>query len=401
VIKVASRRAAVVLAGSALALAGGLVPAQAATSGWRIDATYAIRGSSNLLTDVAAVSPSDAWATGLVGKTSGSSLPQTLIKHWTGKAWRPVTLPAKIARKWAQQDAILPAIGAVSARNVWVFGGFEGGYLRLDGSHWSIGQLPGAGSANTGALVLIDAVKVFSGSNVWAFGEQSSPSSSLEVSAPYAAHYDGKKWVQVSVPGSGTITAVAAVSPNDMWAIEGGLSVFGASLSSGPTPPVVIHWTGSWETASPQPSLTATDQLTSAVAEPNGDVWFGGSANNKKKGTTPLAVETNGTVWSPVKDLPMRATSADWELGAMTPDGSGGIWALAQADSGQTAQIWRLHRGSWSRVSPAFGKRRWTLFALALVPRTRSVWAVGAVLIGKASSGTADGLIAVDGSPSR
>jgi hypothetical protein len=402
VIKVASRRAAVVLAGSALALAGGLVPAQAATSGWRIDATYAIRGSSNLLTDVAAVSPSDAWATGIVGKNSGSSL-QTLIEHWTGKAWRPVTLPAKIARKWAQQDTILPALGAVSASKIWVFGGFEGGYLRLNGGRWSIGQLPGGGSATSGGLVLIDAVKVFSSNNVWAFGEWSSPSSTLETSAPYAAHYTGRKWVQVPVPGSGTITAVAAASSNGMWAIEGGLSYFGTSISSGPTPPVVIHWTPSagWQDdASQQPPLMASDQLSSVVAEPNGDVWFGGSAHNKKKGTTPLAAEWNGSAWS-VKDLPTRATSADWDLDAMTPDGSGGIWALAQASSGQTAQIWRLHRGSWSRVSPAFGKRRWTLFALALVPHTRSVWAVGAVLIGKASSGTADGLIAVDGSPSR
>jgi hypothetical protein len=396
-IKLASRRAAIVLAGSALALAGGLVPAQAATSGWRIDATYAIRGSSNIFTDVAAVSPSDAWVTGLIG-TSGSSAPQTLIKHWTGKAWRPVTLPAKIARKWAQQDAILPVVGAVSARNAWVFGGFDGGYLRLDGSRWSLGQLPGGGSATSGAFVLIDAVKVFSSNNVWAFGEWSSPSSSLQTSAPYAAHYTGGKWVQVAVPGSGTITAVAATPSGDMWAVEGGLSVFGVAFSSGPTPPVVLQWkAGSWREASKQPSLRSTDQLSSAAAEPNGDVWFGGSANNKKKGTTPLAAEWNGSTWS-VKDLPTRATSADWNLGAMTQDGSGGIWALAEASSGQTAQIWRLQRGSWSHVSAAFGKRRWTLLALALVPRTRSVWGVGAVLVGKSSSGTADGLIAVDGS---
>jgi hypothetical protein len=391
VIKTASCRAAIVLAGSALALAGGLVPAQAATSGWRIDTTFAVRGSSNLLTGVTAVSPSDAWAAGLIGKASGSSAPQTVLKHWTGKAWRPVTPPAKIARAWARQDGLLPVVGAASARNVWVFDGFEGRYLRLDAGRWSIGRLPGAGSANTGALLIIDAVKVFSGSNVWAFGQQDSQ----QVSAPYAARYNGHTWVRVNVPGSGTMTAVAAASSSDMWAIEGGLSFFGSQISSGPTPPVVLHWTAStgWQKAI-QPSLVASDQLSSVVAEPNGDVWLGGSANNNAKGTTPLTVEWNGTSWSSATDLPMRATSAGWGLGAMTPDGSGGIWALAQAGGGQRAQIWRLHGTSWSRVSPAFGKRRWTLEALALVPHTRSVWAVGAVLPSKSS---ADGLIAIDG----
>ena len=393
-IKVASRRAAIVLAGSALALAGGLVPAQAATSGWRIDTTFAIRGSSSILTGVTAVSPSDAWATGLFGQISGNSPPQTLIKHWTGKVWRPVTLPAKIARAWARQTPILPVIGAASARSAWVFGGFRGGYLRLNGGRWSIGRLPGAGSATSGTLVFIDAVKVFSSRNVWAFGERDSVSSSLPVSAPYAAHYDGHKWLHVTVPGTSAITAVAAASSSEMWAIEGGLNFFSVPFSSGPTP-VVLQWTAStgWQKAATQPVLRTNDQLSSVVAEPNGDVWFGGSRTNKAKGTTPLAAEWNGASWSLAK-LPLHATSTDWALGAMTPDGSGGIWALAQAGDGQRAQIWRLHGTTWSRVGPAFGKQRWTLVALTLVPRTRSVWAVGAVLPSKSST---DGLIAVDG----
>jgi hypothetical protein len=387
------------VAGSALTLAVGLVPAQAATTGWRIDTTVAsARGSSNLLTDVTAVSRSDAWATGLVDNTSGGSLPQTYIRHWTGKAWRAVTLPAKIARKWASQDAFISQIGAVSASNVWVFGGVAGDYLRLDGGRWSLGRLPGAGSATSGVIIQIDAVKVFSSTNVWAFGGRDTVSGTQEVAGPYAAHYTGDKWVRVSVPGSAAITAVSAASSKEMWAVEGSDSFFGVSVTSGPTPPVVLNWTASagWQDdASLQPPLVASDQLSSVVAEPNGDVWFGGSANNKKKGTTPLAAEWNGSAWS-VKDLPMRATSADWELGAMAPDGSGGIWATAV--DGTAARIWHLQGATWSQVSPAFGKHQWILQALALVPRTRTVWAVGAVLIGKASSGTADGLIAVDGS---
>jgi hypothetical protein len=219
VIKLASRCAAVVVAGSALTLAVGLLPAQAATTGWRIETTVAVRGSETLFAGVAASSPADAWATGFSAKDKGTSSPKPLIRHWTGKAWRSVTLPAKVARAWANVAPVDALVGAASARSVWVFGSFTGSYLRLSGSRWSLGQLPGV-SEKSGALVLIDAVKVINGTNVWAFGERDSVSGSQEVSAPYAAYYNGHKWAKVTVPGTGAITAVAAVSSSDIWAVE-------------------------------------------------------------------------------------------------------------------------------------------------------------------------------------
>jgi hypothetical protein len=400
-IKLTSRRAAIVLAGSALALAGGLVPAQAATSGWRIDTTLAVHGRVTLFSSVAASSPTDAWVTGLLGQTEtkGNSPLQIVIRHWTGKAWRPVTLPRKVAATWADAGPLLPQVGAVSVGDVWVFGTLTGAYLRLSGGQWTVGRLPGAGSDVRGVLLDIAAVKVFSSTNVWAFGERDSVSASQEVFKPYAAHYNGHKWVRVAVPGSGTITAVAAASSSEMWAVEDEQSPLGSSISSGPNPPVVLHWTAStgWQDAAQQPPLRTGDQLTSAVAEANGDVWFGGSAKNKAKGTTPLAAEWNGTSWS-VSDLPMRATSANWQLAGMTPDGTGGIWALAVASNRAMERIWH-HGATWSPTRPAFGKRRCVLEALALVPRTRSVWGVGAVIGSKstATNLTANGLIAVDG----
>jgi hypothetical protein len=421
VIKLASRCAAVVVAGSALTLAVGLLPAQAATTGWRTDATLAVRGEDSIITSVAASSPSDAWATGFAVKTNGTALPQAVIRRWTGKAWRTVTLPAKIGREWAGRGAIGGPVGAASARSVWIFGDFAGGYLRLDGSRWSLGQLPGA-SKKSGAVVLIDAVKVFSGTNVWVVGERLSASG---VATPYAAHYNGREWSTTVVPalpsGGGDITAVAAVSSGDLWAVESGVTsppvaansaVAKSALAASPAArlaaarlragasaaasSVVLQWTAStgWQKASQQPSLAASDQLSSVVAEPNGDVWVGGAANNKKKGTTPLATEWNGTSWS-VKDLLGKASSADWELGSMAPDGTGGIWALAANETSGAERIWHLHGTTWSQARPAFGKHQWILEALAVVPGTHSAWAVGAVRVGKSG---ANGLIAVDGS---
>jgi hypothetical protein len=432
VIKTASRRAAIVLAASALTLVAGLLPAQAATAGWRTDATFAVRGEVSTFIDVAASSPADAWAVGFAAKTPGTSVPQPIIRHWTGRTWRLVTLPAKIRRELASQDAIFSVVGAASASKVWIFN-FADDYLRLDGSRWSLGQLPGA-SQKSGALVLIDAAEVFSGNDVWAFGLRISASL---VETPYAAHYDGRTWSRVTMPGlpgGALVTAVAAVSSGDIWAAESGLLGIPASVAvrsavgrsvvarsavaaspgarlavarlraarlraaasdSAASSQVVLHWTAKtgWQDAAQQPNLNLTDQLVTGVAERDGHVWFGGSANNSANGTSSLTAEWNGTSWS-VSDLPGKASSALWQLEAMTPDGAGGIWALAQDSNSGAERIWHLQGANWSQARPHFGKHPWDLEALALVPRARSVWAVGAVEVSKSS---VKGLIAVDG----
>lgn len=427
-INFASRSAAIVLAGTALTLAAGMVPAQAATTGWRTDATFAVRGKVSIVVSVGTSSPSNAWASGISAKAKGTALPQPVIRHWTGKSWRLVTLPAKIAKRWASQVPVLTLVGVSSARSVWVFNSLQGSYLRLNGNRWSVGHLPGA-SQTSGALVEIDAVKVFSGTDVWAFGARTTFSGTQVLSAPYAARYNGRTWERMTVPalpsGGGAITAVAGVSGNDFWAVEGtqgssGLSALAASnpavakpaVAASPAarlaaerlraaapaaaPPVVLQWTSAgWQDAAPQPNLTASDQLTSGVAEPNGDVWFSGSASNSANGTSPITTQWNGTSWSPVSDLPGKASSADVQVVAMAPDGTGGIWALVVNSSTGAERILHQHGTTWSQVRPAFGKHRWELVGLALVPRTHSVWGVGAVQGSSRSS--VNGLIAIDG----
>ena len=426
-IKRASLGAAIVLTGSALTLAAvGLLPAQAATTGWRTNATVAVRGSGTIFTGVAASSASNAWAAGFTAKLTGTTPPRPIIRHWTGKTWRPVTLPAKTAKAWANQIPILTLVGASSARSVWFFNSLLGSYLRLNGSRWSIGHLPGA-SENSTASVMINAVKVFSRTNVWAFGERITVSAGQALSVPYAAHFNGSKWSRVTVPalpsGGGAITAVAAVSSNDIWAVESALSSAGpgplavansavtkSAVAASPAArsavgrlraatttaaaPVVLQWTPSagWQDAAQQP-FTASDQLTSGVAEPGGQVWFGGSASNTANGTSPLTAEWDGTSWS-VADLPGTATSADVQVVAMAPDGTGGVWAVPVNINTGKERIWHRHGATWSQVNPAFGKHPWELIALALAPRTHSVWGVGGVQVSKSS---VNGLIAVDG----
>ena len=104
--------------GSAVALVGGMLPAQAATTGWRSVAKVSVKGEVTLLTGVDAVAKGDAWAVG-GAVTSKDTEPVGLIEHWAGKSWKRVTLPAAVARAWNGDAGLsFPVAGASSATNV-------------------------------------------------------------------------------------------------------------------------------------------------------------------------------------------------------------------------------------------------------------------------------------------
>ena len=399
-IMLTSRRAALVLAGSAVALVGGVLPAQAATTGWRSVAKVSVKGEQTLLTGVDAVSKGDAWAVGGAATTKGTK-PVGIIERWAGKSWQRVTLPAAVAKKWnADSGVSFPVVGASSARNVWAFGenlassSGSDGYLRLNGRKWTVGNLPGTSIAS-GNLVVITATRVISGKDVWVFGGKLKATASGESFAPYAAQYNGHKWISKSVPGDGAIVGVSEISAGNMWAAIGTPQIFAAP--GGPaTTPSVDQWNGkSWQTAAVQPTsaLPAGASLDSILAERGGHVWIGGGATNTKGGTTEFAAELTGSTWT-VSTLPAKASSGDYALTSMAPDSDGGIWAVAGGLEAPNIRIWHLTGGAWTGPSsPSFGSSHRTLFQLAAVPGTSSVWGVGAVERGS----TAAGLIALVG----
>src|SRR5271165_5584983 len=166
-IKSSSRRAAVVLSGSAIALTAAMLPAQAAASGWRVNSELAVRGGASVVSSVDAVSPRDAWASGFSARKKNPN-PEFVLRHWAGKSWLTVRLPAKIAKRWNSSLPVDTQVAASSASDVWIFGGSVGGhYLHRDGKRWSTGSLPGGSG---GSLVEILAARGLGKSNAWAFG---------------------------------------------------------------------------------------------------------------------------------------------------------------------------------------------------------------------------------------
>ncbi|HEY2639322.1 MAG TPA: hypothetical protein VGI66_05505 [Streptosporangiaceae bacterium] len=391
-IKSLPRRAVVVLAGSAIGLTAVMLPAQAVTSGWRINAEFAARGTFNIIFGVDAVSARDAWAAGF-SQNSKRPTPTTVLKHWTGTSWHAVTLPARLAKRWNSGFPLFTHIAASSARDVWVFTSILHGadYLHLNGARWSLGRLPGGNSID------ITAARDFSKHDAWAFGGTLNLASPTLVAVPYAAHFNGRRWTARKLPGKGAITAVSAVSPSSIWAVVGRPSPLDPVLPAGSTRPLVLHWTAAagWQQAAVQPVLPPGANLTSVVAEPDGTVWIGGSAKNGAKGTTAFAAKwtTGASSWTLARLG--GASPGKWTLADMAPDGRGGIVGLAVAINvkGEPERLWQLTGSTWSRVTPNFGKHKWVLAQLAAVPGTASVWGVGALRVGA----SANGLIAIDG----
>ncbi len=359
-IKLTSRRAALVLAGSAVALVGGMLPAQAATTGWRSVARVSVKGDIALLTGVDAVAKSDAWAVG-GAVTSKDTKPVGIIEHWTGKSWRRVTLPASVAKAWnADSGLSFPVVGASSASNVWAFSqdfasskGSDG-YLRLSGRKWTVGTLPGT-SVASGHLVVITASRVISSKDVWVFGGKLKASAKSLSFAPYAAQYNGHKWTSKSIPGAGAVVGVSEISAGNIWAAIGTPELFAAPGRQHGNAPAVAHWNGkAWAAAPVQPTSTelpAGATLDQHPGRKGGQVWIGGGATNSKRGTTEFAAELTGSTWT-ATTLPATASGNDFALTSMAPDGHGGIWAAAGGLAVPKVRIWHLTGSAWTPVKP-------------------------------------------------
>jgi hypothetical protein len=388
--------AAIAAAGGVLAFSSAVQPVStphpgnAASTWWRVAATFGAKHGQADLTSISAPSAQDTWVAGFTVRSTGFGV-SALIKHWTGQAWQAVALPAGVARTWNNASPILAQIGASSPANVWVLNGILSGlprYLRFDGKHWSSGTLPGA-AGNGRQVVLITSAKVFSPTDVWAFGmiQRFSPQG---WQSPYAAHFNGKSWAIVPVPGQGAITSVSAISPDDFWAVIGCVTTQRIATFA---KPAVLQWTGrsGWRAAPVQPRLPAGAGLSSVVAERGGALWVGGETPNSADGTTPLSAIWNKKAWI-VSQLPITASWDRWGLAELAATG-GGVWGVTAAENVTSHQLWHLIGTRWFQVSPGFGWHAWQLGGLAAIPGTSSIWAAGMIRY----RGTVNAIVALKG----
>jgi hypothetical protein len=330
-----------------------------------------------MLSDIDALGPANAWVAGEIQNSEVNTV-SALVGHWNGRAWSRVALPPGLAARFRGEDEF-DALSASSSRNVWAFT-LEGPYLHLAGNGWQFGRVPKPVMRHN----FVEATEVFSPTDVWVFGTHYIGSVEKFNFTPFAARFNGHSWRAVNVRGVGGMTSVSALSPDNMWGLVGAeLPGLGLRVK-----PMVVHWNGhAWRPMTVQPRLPRHATLTGMLAESRRDIWLGGSVPNDKTGTSELALHWNGKSWANLSP-PAPPSEDDEFLLGLVPDGSGGLWAVAEGVPG-ASRFWHYTSGGWA--PPVAAKSDWLYPELAAVPGTTSTWAIAE------SAGVIRGLILIHG----
>jgi hypothetical protein len=237
--------------------------------------------TSGVLHGVAASSATSAWAVGY----SGSELkPKTLIVHWNGQAW------AK-APGFTPVTGELSGISVVSAKNAWSVGytGSPGAsprtlLLHWDGKTWAAVTAPRPVSG-TLAAVTTQISDVLLRWHARAVGDKASGKGPAAISM----FWNGTAWAKASAPATGTFNAVAAVPGGTTWAV-------GTNMTTNTFSTLITRWTGKeWsKVASPTPS--GYGSLTAVAAISTSDAWAVGATGLITSET--LILHWNGKTWS-------------------------------------------------------------------------------------------------------
>ena len=238
-------------------------------------------GDQPSINGMAGISATDIWTAGSMLTSDGGL--ESLFEHWDGTAWTAVTGPL---------HGFPEAISADAANDIWVVGYNPGGLAfstaayHYNGTSWSPVTTPNVGSGSNS----LNGVLALAPNNVWAVGYSTAstkpPPNQYEVpTKTLIVHYDGTGWSVVPSPNVGPNTqyqsnrllGLTAVSPTDIWAFG---SYFAASGSNNQMT-LVMHWDGtSWTLAAspnPQANSILNDILWGGVATAPGSVWIVGS----------------------------------------------------------------------------------------------------------------------------
>ena len=222
---------------------------------WKRVTTPRVRGSGGL-NGITAISSSDVWAVG-----SGDN--GALVMHWNGRAWSRTSLRGLVGSKtW------LSEVAGASSHDIWTVGGrnidldsWAPVSLHWDGRSWKhVGAFdndPAAGPV-TGHMdgSSFNAVDVSSRSAVWTLGFQWGGAESS-----YILRWDGRKQHVAYNYEEGDLSALAAVSPTNVWAV-GEIHLYDPQEGYVPglASPLVVHGDGtSWRV-----QHTLLERLTTA-----------------------------------------------------------------------------------------------------------------------------------------
>ena len=334
--------------------------------------------TSNIFSAVTALSANDVWAVGSFSNNAwvDASVSKALIEHWDGQQWVVVASP----NPWDYD--ILNGVAAISSHDVWAVGISYTNYANdrgnaliehWDGKHWQVVPSPNLiGGLNNE----LDAVAAVSATDVWAVG-------GFQVSyyrwQPLIEHWNGVRWSIVSAPNPGQVgsrlSGVTIVSANDIWTV-------GISFSNKLDRTLIEHWNGrAWSViASPNaPQGNEFSNLTAVAAASNTDIWAVGSTATTQVGpfahvpTRMLIEHWDGIRWGIVSSPTVGTVS---ELRAVTAISPSDVWAVGGDNLFRGALLEHWNGTSWSIVASPKAAMYNNLYGVAAVSE-HDVWTVG------------------------
>jgi hypothetical protein len=364
----------------AVALVAAAVPAQAsaAEEPWTPVTPGPARPDDlepAVLSDVAAVSPTDVWAVG----SGWSNVEEPLITHWTGAGWTEAQEPAA-----PDFEYHLTGVDAVSARDVWAAGGGQSlsaptfravaVTAHFDGTAWSMVPVPAPSATDSYALSDIDMVSATDG---WAVGWVSG----TKLFQPLVLRWRNGRWMRALLPvisgDSVLLNNVYARAADDVWAV-------GRQGDVG----LVLHFDGTQWTRMSVPHSGTTDawnELRGVTAVSAGEAWAVGTSCVAGEGDDvvcqPLILRLTGGVWRVVK----QAGDTGTHLVGVVARSSDDVWAVGYdappgVQESNHTEHWNGDRFVTVPVSTGIAPRGGLASALegvTRIPGTAELWAVG------------------------
>jgi len=302
---------------------------------WSVIPAPGINGFiSNELTGVVDISPTLAWAVGIVGEVNNQMVPpQQVIEQWNGTQWSVFPGP----KFPPNSQAILQAITATSANDIWAVGNLADGQLgfelfeHFNGTAWTAQVVPETGIQEP-LSVSADAPN-----DAWAVGQQGG-----DPIKTFATHWNGENWTSVKTPnvgtGNGHLNAVLALAPNNVWVV--GLSTPTGEQQSA-TLTLIEHFDGTSWSVVPSPNVGPnsdfqSNQLLGLTANSPDDIWaFGSFLSTDGLQTLTLVLHWDGTSWTIVSSPdPTKGKSLNDLLFAGVVPSPGNVWIFGAEEEG-------------------------------------------------------------------
>lgn len=302
-------------------------------STWSVIPSPNNSANNNTLSSVVVTAKNNVFAVGTSIDQTGNA--HTLTEHWNGSAWNILPSPNR------DTNNTLVGMTAISQNNIWAVGSYFSGSLghtqtlieHWNGVTWSIINGPNVNNTDT----TLSDIHAVAANDIWAVGYTGANAAFTEHNA-FITHWDGQKWSIVAHPASqlnGSLTALAASSANNIWAVGQYLPAGSNTTSQ----MLVEHWNGTQWTVVPAAEVAGyNDSLNDISAISANDIWAIGASQSKTYQSSQTLIEHwNGTKWNIVTS-PNPDSTNNLLLAITHIPGSTSLWTAGNTGKGNSTR---------------------------------------------------------------